>query len=199
MELFDMVVITAVLGYIFKDYIKIRHHSKYEDDPVKFYKQKIMTSNFKIAALVTAPAIIFHELGHKFMAIAFGMVAQLHAAYTFLGLGLLLKILNFGFIFFVPAYVSWGCPDMGCVVLLQQNPWIYSLVAFAGPFVNGLIWLICYFVIKYSMVKPKYLPIIGLTKRINGFLFIFNLLPIPMFDGWHVYSGLWETIKLMMI
>tara|TARA_Y100000034_G_scaffold20219_2_gene23047 strand:+ start:11596 stop:12198 length:603 start_codon:yes stop_codon:yes gene_type:complete len=193
-ELLDIVIISLAIGYIFKDFIKVKHHAKYHEDPIKFYQQNVKLSNFKMAVMITAPTIILHELGHKFMAISFGMIAQLKAAYGFLGLGVLLKLLNFGFIFFVPAYVSWGCPSQECVLVLQQNPWIGSLIAFAGPLLNGILWLICYFAIKSSYIKPKYKPMIGLTKRINGFLFVFNLLPIPMFDGWHVVSGLVRSI-----
>ena len=191
-ELLDIVIISLAIGYIFKDFIQVKHHAKYHEDPVKFYSQNVELSNFKMAVLVTAPAIILHELGHKFVAMSFGMIAYLKAAYGFLGLGILLKLMNFGFIFFVPAYVSWGCTNETCVLMLQQNPWIYSLIAFAGPLVNGVVWLLCYFALKH--VKPKYRPMIGLTKRINGFLFVFNLLPLPMFDGWHVVSGLIKTI-----
>ena len=200
-ELIDIVIITLAIGYIFKDFIKIKHSVKYHDDPVKFYQQQKVPSNFKIAMIVAAPAIILHELGHKLIAIAFGMIAQLKAAYGFLLFGILLKLMNYGFIFFVPAYVSWGCPqgDLMCVGNLYINPWIYSIIAIAGPLMNALVWIVCYFLIKSPNIKPKYKPIIFLTKRINGFLFIFNMLPIPMFDGWHVYSGIIETIKLIML
>ncbi len=200
-EILDIIIIIAIVGYIFKDFIKVKHHTSYHEDPIKFYQQKPSFSNLKVAILVTAPAIILHELGHKFMAMAFGMTAVLKAAYEFLLLGIVLKILNFGFIFFVPAYVRSGCAteDLVCIANTILNPWIYSLIAFAGPMINGIIWLTCYFMLKSSNTKSKYKPIIFLTKRINGFLFVLNLLPIPGFDGWHVIRGIIESIKLAML
>ena len=197
-EIIDIIIISLVVGYIFKDFIKVKHHASYHDDPIKFYQQKKRSSNFKTAILVTAPAIILHELGHKFVAIGFGMFATLKAAYEFLILGLILKMLNFGFIFFVPAYVTWGCPTKACQTYLLANPWVYSLIAFAGPLVNGAIWLICYFVIKSPKTRPKYIPILALIKRINGFLFILNMIPVGYgnfgFDGWYVFKGLIYSI-----
>lgn len=189
-EIIDIVIITLVLGYIFKDVFRSKQVDYYED-PIRFYKQESFSS-FKTAILITAPAIILHELAHKFMAIAFSMTATLKAAYMFLLFGLVLKLLNFGLIFFVPAYVSWGCENQSCALILQSNPWIPSVIAFAGPAMNSIIWLTCYFMLKRRNIRYQHLII--LTKRINGFLFILNMLPIPGFDGWHVYSGIVQSI-----
>jgi Zn-dependent protease len=35
-----------------------------------------------------------------------------------------------------------------------------------------------------------------LTRNINLFLFIFNMIPIPGFDGFTVFTGLWKIIGL---
>jgi len=132
--------------------------------------------------LVTAPAIILHEFGHKFVAIAFGATAVFKAAYTFLILGIVMKFLNFGFLFFVPAYVTYSTVG---ITYFQS-----ALIAFAGPFVNLVLWLGAKLILKKSNLKGWKKQALFLTSKVNMFLFIFNMLPIPMFDGFHFFKNL---------
>lgn len=181
-ELFDMVVMTAVVGYIFMDFFK-RPVENY--DPLVHYKAGFNWNDFWFACLVVAPAIILHELAHKFVALSYGLNATFQAAYLFLGLGLIMKLMRFGFIFFVPAYVS---------VIGRATPLQFSIIAFAGPLMNLILWATSWFVVKKKLVNKKYIPALVLTSRINMFLFIFNMLPIPGFDGFKVFSGLLGAI-----
>ena len=103
-EIFDIIIMTAVVGYIFSGLFKRPVEEDY--DPLKHFKAGFDINDLKFAILVTAPAIILHELGHKFVALSFGLEAVFQAAWLFLGLALILKLMNFGFIFIVPAYVS---------------------------------------------------------------------------------------------
>ncbi len=184
-ELFDIVVMTVVLGVIFADVFRRFMH------PYAFYgKPRFDWEGIKFAMLATAPAVILHEFGHKFVAMAFGLHAVFNAAYMWLGVGLLLKLMNVGFIFFVPAYVSISAP-----IGVSIHPLVYSIIAFAGPAVNLVLWLGAKYALKKEgLVKKKYLPLIYLAKQVNMFLFIFNMLPIPGFDGFKVYSGILQTI-----
>lgn len=181
-ELFDMVIMTAVVGYIFSSIFRKPVGEDY--DPLKHFRAGFDWSNFYYAAAITAPAIILHELAHKFVALSFGMQATFQAAYFFLFLGLLLKLMNFGFIFFVPAYVS----ILGKGTALQ-----FALVAGAGPFMNLFLWLSALFLLKYKLINAKYNPTLILMSRINMFLFIFNMIPIPGFDGSKFFLGLIQT------
>ena len=70
----------------------------------------------------------------------------------------------------------------------------YSIVAFAGPAMNGFLWLITALILKKNLVSRKYVPLVHITKKINMLLFIFNMLPIPGFDGFKVYQGILQTI-----
>lgn len=182
-EIGDIVLISLIMGYMFKDvFVRQRHHSE-SYDPIKAYTSFTSGSaydNFVLAVTVTAPAIILHELGHKFVAMSFGAAATFKAAYFFLGLGLIMKLMNFGFVFFVPAYVEWT----GVVTHFQAG-----MIAFAGPAVNLVLWLGSLAWLKYGKPKGRYIQILTLTKQINMFLFIFNILPIPGFDGYHVFMG----------
>lgn len=188
-EIIDIAVMTVFVGFIFSDVFgRFNKRQDHEYDPMKAYSQVHKSrrfENFKFAVMVTAPAIVFHEFGHKFMAMSFGLNATFHAAYTWLGIGLILKLLNFGFIFFVPAYVSYPA---------LATPFQSMLIAGAGPFVNLVLWLGSSFLLKSGNLNKKYAPILLITSRINMFLFIFNMIPIPPFDGFHFFSSLIKVI-----
>jgi len=178
-EIFDIIIMTLAVGYIFSGIFKRPAPEDY--DPLKHFKSGFDFNDLKFAILITAPAIILHELGHKFAALSFGLHAEFQAAYFFLALGLMLKLMSFPFIFFVPAYVS---------ILGQAAPIEFSIVAFAGPAVNLILWLASLLAIKQKLFSRKYEQMLLLTSKINMFLFIFNMLPIPGFDGNKVFIGL---------
>lgn len=182
-EILDMAIMTFFVGFIFKDAFVPR---QYYADVVDYYTRKRpdFWEGFYPAVLATVPGIVFHELAHKFFALGFNMNAVFHAAYFWLGIGLLLKLLNFGLIFFVPGYVSIS----GLGTNLQL-----ALVAFAGPLMNLLLWGISYLLLKKGFVRKKYLPIFVMSKKINLFLFFFNMLPVPPFDGFSVFYNLFKA------
>lgn len=175
-EIIDMIFMSFIVGYIFSDLFR---HPKTVEDYMRRKKTWFDWKSIKFAILLTAPAIILHELGHKFVALGFGLNAQFHAAYFWLFLGLIMKMT--GFIFLIPAYVS---------ITGTASNIAYSMTALAGPAVNFLLWLICRIALKKNLVKKKYIPLVFMTKRINGFLAVFNMIPIPGFDGYGFLSGL---------
>ncbi|MCK5107843.1 MAG: hypothetical protein KAQ83_03890 [Nanoarchaeota archaeon] len=91
-EILDIVIMSLAMGFIFKDVFKKPGHAY---DPINYYKKNFNWDDFKFAVMVTAPAVILHEFGHKFTAIAFGATATFNAAYLFLAIGLVMKLLNF--------------------------------------------------------------------------------------------------------
>ena len=192
-ELIDLVIMTLALGYIFKDTFHIPVTAE-TVDVVDYYKNKargLLTQDFWYAALITAPAVLFHELGHKFVALGFGLNAIFHAHYPFLALGVILKALNAGFIFFIPGYVSYQA--------FQLEAWKSMLISGAGPFVNLLLWVGCKMYLRYAVHQRKKLSdrvrnVLVFTAKINLFLFIFNMLPIPPFDGFKFFTGLWKVL-----
>lgn len=210
-EILDIVIMSLALGFIFKDVFmpgrrtvldrdnydpleryRVKKHSQHtaakrtgKSRSISDYISGINKSGFIFAMVIAAPAVILHEFGHKLIAMSMGFTAEFNAAYFWLGLGVLLKLLNFGFIFFVPAYVSIGG---GAITPIQ-----YSAIAFAGPAVNLVLFLVPFLLLKNAQFRKKfkkYISILSLTSKINLFLFIFNMLPLPMFDGFKVFSGL---------
>ncbi|MBN2458869.1 hypothetical protein JXB28_01165 [Candidatus Woesearchaeota archaeon] len=187
-EIFDIALMTLVIGFIFKDVFP--HRPRVEVFTPEYYlsgkKKGFRWSDFWFAAAVVGPSIILHEFGHKFVAMAYGMSASFHAAYFWLGIGALLKLVGVGFIFFVPAYVS----IIGTGTDLQ-----FGLIAFAGPAVNLVLWLGSLLILKTNKkLKRDTYHFLSLLSKINMFLFIFNMLPIPGFDGSKVFSALGNVL-----
>jgi Zn-dependent protease len=183
MEIFDIILMTLVVGFVFMNTFK---PVKKTEDILERYMRKrsgFDWHSFWFAAMVTAPAIILHELGHKIVALSFGLSAEFNAAYIWLGVAVFLKLIGSSFIFFVPAYVSIS----GNATHAQQ-----AIIAFAGPCVNLIIFLLALIILKTSKnLDMKTIQFWQLTKSISLFLFIFNMIPIPGFDGFTVFKNLW--------
>ncbi|MBI2102098.1 M50 family metallopeptidase [Candidatus Woesearchaeota archaeon] len=183
-EIIDLIFMTIFVGYIFSDLIPVRKESY---DPLTHYKRSFDFEGLKFAILATAPAIIVHEMAHKFAALGFGLGATFYAFYRssftlMLGiLAVISKLTGFGFVFIVPGFVEIS----GSGTHLQ-----FALAAFAGPFVNLVLWLGSWYLLKNKIYRKKHHLLLLLTQKINMFLFIFNMLPIPGFDGYKVFIGL---------
>ena len=180
-EIIDIIIMTFAIGYIFSDFFKREPSEGY--DPLTYYKKSPFFENLKRAALIAAPAVVFHELAHKFVAMSFGASATLHAPYFWYAVVIILKLMRFPLLFFVGGYVT-HTP----LPALQS-----SLVAIAGPLTNLILWLASLLVVKYNLVNRKYYKIIVPLGKINMFLFIFNMLPLPGFDGYHFFSNLFRA------
>jgi len=183
-EIIDIIVMTLAIGYIFSRVFRRRPSEDY--DPLTYYKKSGLWEDIKYGAMIAAPAVVLHEFAHKFVAMAFGATATLHApslfgipygAYLFV---ILLIHLNFPIMFFVGGYVSHSAlPALSS-----------AFVAIAGPLTNLVIWFLCTFLIKNKLVKRKYYRTVGLMAKLNMFFFIFNILPLPGFDGWNFLNAL---------
>ncbi len=183
-EIIDIIVMTVAIGYIFSKFFKREPQEGY--DPLTYYKKNALWEDIKYGAMIAAPAVVLHELAHKFVAMGFGASATLHAPalfgipYGMYLLVILLIHLNFPILFFVGGYVSHSAlPALAS-----------SMVAFSGPLINLVLWLGGMYLIKHNLVKRKYFTTISMMAKLNMFFFIFNMIPLPGFDGFHVFSGL---------
>jgi Zn-dependent protease len=178
-ELFDMIATIAFVGFIFSDMFPRKQKDIFDIRP------RFDIESIKYAAMITAPGLILHELSHKFLALSFGMSATYHAAYIpWFVIGILLKLANFNFIFVVPAFVS---------ITGGSSPLEYSAVAFAGPCMNLLLWLGIAHALKNKMIPKNRQEMFFFAKEINKILFIFNMIPIPGFDGYKVLAGILQA------
>jgi Zn-dependent protease len=206
-ELVDVVIMTAVIGYLFHD--TFRHPQKRGDILDQYQTPRRMGGvewqDFAWAAMLVAPTIVLHELGHKFVAMGFGFDATFHAACSsaslfsggfldfYCGLTIvtvILKTVGVGFLFFVPAFVSVG----GGPSNLQS-----ALIAVAGPMVHLVFWITAAYLLKSKrfMKRLDYKKRVYLFffKQINMFLFILNMIPIPGFDG---FNFLYHLVKVFI-
>ncbi|RME30986.1 hypothetical protein D6789_04060, partial [Candidatus Woesearchaeota archaeon] len=188
-EVIDIIAMSLVVGLIFKDFFqsptKTPEYYLKNVTPGRSIVSRLSMSNFWWAVALVAPSIILHEFGHKFVALAFGLKATFNAAYGWLFAALVLKYL-LGFVFFVPAYVA----IRGASTPLQD-----ALTSFAGPAVNLALWLGAAFWLKnmrgFRSKKQQDLAMfLKAFSKINMFLFIFNMIPLPGFDGFHVLAAL---------
>ncbi len=189
MELFDMILMTLLVGFIFSE--AVARPKKPEDVIARYTKRsKSRFETILYSAMITAPGIILHEIGHKLVAMGFGFEATFHAFYansTTLILGIfaiIAKLANFGFLFFVPGFVS---------ITGAGTPLQYAIIAFAGPAINLIFWLGTAAYLKWGKPNKKYLHALYFMKQINMFLFILNMLPIPGIDGFSIYEGIFRT------
>ncbi|HEY9703859.1 MAG TPA: hypothetical protein V6C58_15525 [Allocoleopsis sp.] len=196
---------TLVVGFLFMNTFRPIKSSK--EDILDRYLNKKSGFDWEalwFASLVTAPTIILHELGHKIVALSFGFNSTFHAACSTTNIAagsgfldfyclltimtVVLKVVGFGFLFFIPAFVQ----TIGAVTPMQS-----MLIALAGPFVNLILFVISWYVVKnYKKYKlsTNAMHFLTLTKNINIFLFVFNMLPIPGFDGFSIFYGLWQIL-----
>ena len=177
-EIIDIVIMTFAIGYIFSTIIRREPTTGY--DPLKYYQKNKLWEDIKFGAMIAAPAVVLHELSHKFVAMAYGAIATLHAPLGWYFIVILLRLLNFPLVFFVGGYVT-HTPLL---------PFASAMVALAGPFMNLILYVGCTVVVKYKLIPKKYYRMALISGKLNLFLFIFNMIPIPGFDGSHVFSGL---------
>lgn len=174
-EIFYAVVLTVVLAYIFMDFFR-QPKNVYD----LMYTRGFRWDDFKFAAIVVAPAILLHEMGHKFVAIGFGLPASFNIFWGGLGLAILLKLVHSPFLILAPAYV---------LIPAAATPFQQTFIAAAGPLTNLLIWFIASQILKKKRLSRMQLIGWGVTKKLNMWLFIFNVIPFPPLDGYNIVRG----------
>ncbi len=178
-EILQLLLTVAALGYIFSGSLR-----RYETDPLKQYK-RFDLKDFLYSALIASPGIILHELAHKFTALSFGLEATYQIFPLGLAIGIILKAINSSFLLLAPGYV----------VINGANSFQSSLSAFAGPFINLLLWLGCALLLKKSKnMTHNQALVLTLMKNMNRMLFLFNMIPIPPLDGYKVFEPFFRML-----
>ncbi|MBD3310300.1 hypothetical protein GF351_03720 [Candidatus Woesearchaeota archaeon] len=188
-ELIDIAVITLVIGWLFADFFRMIRKPA-EDHPL-LRKPGIDWENIRFAAIAAAPAVILHEAGHKLVGMLYGLTPVIHAYYKGLLLGVVLKLIRFPVVVFVPGYADICAGNtQQCMQFLGMNPLASAAIAFGGPAANLLLWLGSELVIRKKWVSKRYMPFVFMSKRINMWLFFLNMIPLGFFDGAKVLDGI---------
>ena len=119
------------------------------------------------SAITAGIGFLLHEMGHKIVAQRYGCFAEFRANYFMLFLAIIMSF--FGFLFAAP-----GAVMIAGHVDKRKN----GIISVAGPLVNIVLSLL-FFVLFF--IKPTQLFSYGYS--INAWLGLFNMLPLPIFDG----------------
>jgi Zn-dependent protease len=96
---------------------------------------------------------------------------------------IIMQLANMPLFFFVGGYV-----------IHSPLPFFQSaLVSLAGPVTNLLLYLGAVALVRFKLVESKYYGILTMAAKLNMFLFFFNLIPFPGFDG---YNAIMNLIRL---
>jgi len=136
-----------------------------------------------VLSFVTAGiAFVLHELAHKYIAQYYSCYAEFRANDQALIIGLVLSI--FGFVLAAP----------GAVCVRGASKEQHGRIALAGPLANIILALI-----SSALLSNGIAPTISMYAfKINALLAVFNLLPLPAFDGRAVFD--WnKTVSISMI
>lgn len=140
-----------------------------------------------IIALVIA--VVFHEVSHGYVANLLGDSTAKYAGRLSLNpikhidlwgtiiIPLILIISRAGFVF------GWAKPVPVNYYNLRYGKWGPVLVALAGPATNFVILLICGVFVRVLPGGTALPYLFVVVALVNGFLMLFNLVPIPPLDG----------------
>ncbi len=138
-----------------------------------------------ICFVIVLAGFVFHELGHKFVAQAYGAWAEYRMYPQGLGLALVVSLL--GFIFAAP-----GAVYIQGMISKRQN----GMISVAGPMVNlvvGIIALLVASLLNGGMLEFAFL----MLARISLILALFNLIPFPPLDGSKVIR--WSPVVYFLV
>lgn len=164
--------------------------------PCKDTFMQLVDSNAIFYILILIFSVIVHEVAHGYAANALGdPTARLSGRLTLNPLphiDILGSIIIPAFLVFTGAGIlfGWAKPVPYNPYNLKNQRWGEALVAFAGPGTNIFIAVFFALLIRFggSALPAATLSLAGAIVLVNLFLGLFNLIPIPPFDGYTVFS-----------
>ena len=159
-----------------------------------FYNRDLIDNNLTWAIFMLASfymtAFLFHEFGHRQVAVHFGLQTK----FRLLTFGMLITL--FGLVSSIMSFISGviGLPALalpGAVVVLglDKIDRTTGLCKAAGPIVNlvyGSILLVISFIIPRDLYPLNIL--IGVAAYLNFWLGLFNMIPIGILDGQNIWK-----------
>jgi Zn-dependent protease len=155
-------------------------------DPVYFLR----------VVIILIVSICLHELGHGIAAISQGDDTPFKTGH--LTLNPLVHMGIHSLIFLAIAGIAWGQMPVN-PGKFRSPKWGNILVAAAGPLTNlglGILGIaIAKLTLALSLTEVISLEFLMLIAYFNFALFMFNLVPIPPLDGFHLFSEFFPSIK----
>ena len=139
-------------------------------------------------AIIIVVSICLHELGHGFAAIYLGDDTPIRSGHMTWN-----PVIHMGIpslIFLIMTGMAWGA--MPVTPSRLRSSFGHAIVSAAGPFTNFALAISSSFVVNMLLLIPRTEIIIGpveffwLASYINIILGLFNLIPVPPLDGFHV-------------
>ncbi len=148
---------------------------------------------FRVVVIIIV-SIVIHELAHGVAALSQGDDTPQTSGHMTAN-----PIVHMGpesIMFLCIAGIAWGAMPVN-PEKFRHPKWSNILVSAAGPLSNLLLGTLC--VAAWVATRQSSLPIsqefLLMAAQLNMMLFLFNLLPIPPLDGFHVYSELVPRLK----
>ena len=139
-------------------------------------------------------SICFHEYSHAYAALLQGDSTAAERGH--LTMNPMVQMGTFSIIMLLFIGISWGSVPVNRRKF--RHKYSDALVSFAGPAANVLLFLV--FCLMFTLSR-NHIEIITFQQMffvgaaLNAFLFIFNMLPIPMLDGWNVFRFLFPKLN----
>jgi len=163
----EVLHITAAIVVLSAAFSMIMRNSRLDPDPTMNF---ILIAGISIILVVCS--FLFHEFGHKFLAQRYNAWSEFRA-YPY-GLVMALVFSLFGFLFAAPGAVY---------IRGHIDNESYGKISLAGPGVNFAISAVA--IVIVLSLAPGTLEhfIFYMLAYLNAFLGLFNMIPIPPFDG----------------
>ncbi|MFX1568737.1 MAG: hypothetical protein ACFFCV_10265 [Promethearchaeota archaeon] len=144
-----------------------------------------------------ATAFLFHELGHRQVAVHF----DLQTKFRLLTFGMMLTVLGVGFNIYSlisggGSFPSLALPGAVVVLGLSKIDRTTGLCKAAGPTVN-LVYGSVLFIISFIISSYPLNMLIGLAANLNFMLGTFNMIPIGILDGQNIWK--WNRKVYIML
>ena len=165
-EIRDIIIAVVVLSISFTIILARANPTYFSQDNVTNIACWVLVSFILVIA-----SFLLHELGHKYVAQRMGAWSEFRASPIGLGLCLVICLVS-GFLFAAPGAVY---------IRGDIDKDMYGKISLAGPVVNIILGFIA---LGVSMITTGRVgAIFFLLAHLNGFLAVFNMLPLFQLDG----------------
>jgi len=172
-----------------------------------FFITKLMEDPYAagIWILVVIFSICCHEFSHAWMALHQGDPTAAEQGH--LTLNPLKQMGIFSIVMLAIMGIAWGAVPVN--PSRMKHKYSDALVSFAGPLMNLILFLvstlgftITLYYLQYKEVTNPALENVNFIfftgARLNLLLFLLNMLPLPILDGWGVFSYIFPGLKRLI-